>query len=244
MDEKVVVGGQEYALDRAKRVISGYCFSQWEEEWDPPRKQFGTLPPNLSRSRWAYRTYDCVPSSQGPELDPIDLLSPIGLNVTQGYGSPLFGRLLSVAPLVSDAMSGVGGDETFWGLRRQEIDPVGRPAPDSTSMALHRAWFLMESVPGVGLTIAHKILHHKWPKLFPLLDRSTEPYLAPNLWIAVLDDLQSQPATFQHLEDWFSLVATMHACVPLTRLRLHDLLLWCRASDEEDEAASRGEQYL
>lgn len=103
-------------------------------------------------------------------------------------------------------------------------------------MLLHRAWYLIESVPGCGVTKTHKILHHAWPHLFPLIDRRTMTKLGENLWLTIHKDLSDYEKAFCELEVWFAMLAGSRGGVPLTRLRLHDILLWCRVVGEEGRA--------
>lgn len=83
------------------------------------------------------------------------------------------------------------------------------------------AWYRIESVPGCGVTKTHKILHHAWPHLFPLVDRQTMAKLGENLWLTIYDDLTKpeQVAAWDELEAWFATLAGARAGVPLTRLR-------------------------
>jgi hypothetical protein len=49
------------------------------------------------------------------------------------------------------------------------------PTPDSPGWHLWRCWTLLMGVTGIDVARAHKILHHKRPKLFPLIDNQTLP---------------------------------------------------------------------
>jgi hypothetical protein len=55
------------ALDEAKAAVAGYAFAVCEvgDELAP---------------RWAYRTYDCIPASPGPDFSDLDILVAAGLN--------------------------------------------------------------------------------------------------------------------------------------------------------------------
>jgi hypothetical protein len=55
------------ALDEAKAAVAGYAFAV--------REVGDELAP-----RWAYRTYDCMPASPGPDFSDLDILVAAGLN--------------------------------------------------------------------------------------------------------------------------------------------------------------------
>lgn len=239
------VGCKSIDVEDAKALIAGYCFGDKAGRWDPPPEggeRYASHLPDVTWRRWAYRCYDSIPPVASPELKGLDLLIPVGLNVTQGYGTELLERLMSAGRLVSETMAAVPEGATFWELGRNEIEPAGLPEEGSVSWALHRSWAILMSTPKCGVTITHKILHHKWPRLFPLIDRQTKALLAENTsWLNVHDDLTSQEAEFAALENWFDELRLKQNEGPaLTRLRLHDIMLWSLATGEADEAIALG----
>jgi hypothetical protein len=129
----------------------------------------------------------------------------------------------------------VPDDVSFWTLPRPELKD---PQKGTASWCLHRAWYLIESVPKCGATKTHKILHHAWPHLSPLIDRQTMTSWEITCGWKIHKDLVDQPAAFEELEVWLASLAGARGGVPLTRLRLHDILLWC-VVDEEAEAWGR-----
>ena len=71
-------------------------------------------------------------------------------------------------------------------------------------------------------------LHHRRPSLFPLLNRTTRWQLLPHVRegdsgveAVIHRELQANAAAFRALED-----AVVAQDLSLTRLRLHDVLLW------------------
>lgn len=103
-----------------------------------------------------------------------------------------------------------------------------------------RAWYLFRLVPGIKVARTHKILHHRRPELFPLLDNRTLRNLRTmESWSHIHDDLTQQAEMFRELEEWFD--GLRRPCdVPLLRLRLHDILLCStpRASVTERAASA------
>jgi len=95
------------------------------------------------------------------------------------------------------------------------------------------------STPHVGVAVTHKILHHKLPRLAPLLDGRTAPILSrqrvalgcSSNWAVILNDLTRQADQFESLESFQAALAGARRTKPLFRLRIHDTLLWCEAPD-------------
>ncbi len=239
---KLVLAGESFSLDDARAVIAGYCFGEETTEPDSPVSAYGEPLPAWRRARFGYRSYDCQ-RGPGEGIDIVDIVAPVLLNVTQGYGVEIVSNLLAVAPVVNEVIQQVPADVAFWTPPREELEesPEG-----SAAWLLHRAWYLIESVPGCGVTKTHKILHHAWPRLFPLLDRQTMTRLGDNLWLAIYDDLTKpdQAPLFEDLEVWFATLASTRDGVLLTRLRIYDILLWCRVTGEEAEAARLSRDVL
>lgn len=237
----------EISITDAKTVIAGYCFAEEAGSWDTRRESVNksaTTLPDVSWRRWAYRAYDCEPPSPGSDLTIADLLMPVALNVTQGYGSALLERLQGAAPLVSHAMRSVPDGAAFWQLEESELREANQDK-DSIASSLNRAWAVLMSVPGCAVTVTHKILHHKWPKLFPLIDTLTLKHLpAESQWLAIHTDLSRHEPEFEELEEWFAPLAETHGGRPLFRLRLHDILLWCDAAHQTKSAREAGKEFV
>jgi len=182
--------------------------------------------PHLTAARWAYRSYDCIPADAGPLTDR-DLLLAAGINGR--VDSAAFLAMCAVAGEVSTALAGIPDDQAFWDL---PSDSVGSnvPAVDAPAWPLWRAWWLMIGAPGVGVALTHKVLHHKRPALAPLLDNLTAKVLrsGDGAWSMIYTELNGHASEWEDLEDWFAGQASARSGVPLTRLRMHDIVLWCR----------------
>ena len=245
MNGVLTLAGEEFPIDRAQEVITGYCFGEIDSQPHPPTgKPYGPIIQPRRRRRWGYLSYDCQRGT-GPAPDIVDVVAPVLLNVAQGYGVRLVSDLLAIAPMVRDVVASIGNKEfCFWDLDPNEVIPRGMPAEGSPSLALHRAWYLVESVKGADVAVTHKLLHHAWPHLFPLIDNRTASKLGEGYWVTILEDLKNHRSEFADLEDWFEELAQEIGGVRLTRLRLHDILLWCRVTGEEEEAAKAGRDLV
>lgn len=236
------VNGKSYDANKARSVILGYAFGEREQAWTSPSGQpVGEMPnSDLRRANWAYRSYDCVPSSPGP-ITAMDVLVVNGLNGQVGSEQTL--AIMAVAPLIDEALSAAPTDLAFWDLPYAELGELP-PSPESAAWPLWRAWWLLMGVEGSAIAVTHKLLHHKRPRLFPLLDNKTADLLLPTndegatLWQQIHSDLTTTSAEWEDLERWFAQHAAERGGVALARTRLHDILLWCDAT--ECTESSRG----
>jgi hypothetical protein len=128
---------------------------------------------------------------------------------------------------------------------------------DWTAWAMCRAWELLMRIPGFDIARTHKVLHHKRPKQFPLLDNRTAAHLRNRcagepespLWDMVLQDLHRNGGAFGQLEDRFAKAISGHRqsekLVPLFRLRMHDILIWCDSRESSrDETMKVGREWI
>ncbi|HZJ26138.1 MAG TPA: DUF6308 family protein [Acidimicrobiia bacterium] len=234
------IGGVPFDQDQVLEIVVGYAFGDERLVLRPPiGRDFGTLPsPRVNR--FAYRSYDCVPRSPD-ELDARDILVVAGLNTGIDAAGCL--AALAVAPSVTDALAHVPAGTRFWDLPRDEI---GADVPvNSVGWYVQRAWWLLRSAPGIGNSISHKILHHKHPAVFPLLDWSTIELLPEGrAWQQIHQDLNEFAEEFESIEWMFGRTADDHRGVRLTRLRIHDIVLWCHATRQTDIATELGRPLL
>ena len=225
----LTIANESFSMADAERIIAAYCFDEDETAPTPPSPAYGPPPQPWQRPLMAYRSYDCQ-RGESDAIDIVDIVSPVLLNVVHGFGVAMVSNLLAVAPLVDETVRGVSSRLKFWTI---PIEDIADPVEGSPAWLLHRAWYLVESVPGCGLTITHKILHHAWPHLFPLIDTTTAPRLGDSMWLTIREELESNEAQFEALERWFAAVAAERDGVSLTRLRLYDILLWTRVREQE-----------
>ena len=193
----------------------------------------------------AYRAYDCVPPSPGG-FDWLDVLVVDAINGGMDHRAitALMHAARRAAAHVERAVVLAAGTP-FWDLDEEEA----RRAPSGTSVGGELAWAWAECsrTDGVGIALTHKLLHHRRPDLFPLIDGRTRPCLAAHarggndqLWAVVHRELTANALQFGALEDAFASLLDGPDDVPLTRLRLHDVLLWLIATDNWDRTVAAG----
>ena len=227
-------------LAEAKLTVAGFCFGETELRWGELTKLgVGGAITNRRRPRWTYRTYDCVPASEGPELTMHDVLLTAGLD--SRINSEAASGIYAVLDEVNGALGGIPQATRFWDFPTDDLRRI--PSESSPAWNVWRAWWLLNGVYNVNNATSHKILHHKRPWQFPLLDSETHAcYTDRNAtWAEIAGELQRHDDEFSELESWFADLAKKHDGVSLTRLRLHDILLWCRATGQWDKTRMAGE---
>jgi hypothetical protein len=238
----VIANGVEYTLEQARDTIAGYCLAMRALEWTPSRHypSFGAPPSVEYVPRWAFWTYDDIPTSD-EDLQSVDLFVAAGLNAR--LETSHVAAMRALASEAFEALAAIPHSVTFWELPRDDVrwHPEGTP-----SWYLWRAWWLMSGIPEIKIARVHKFLHHKRPRVVPLIDGRTQPCLEAaggrgNEWLQIHDDLTSNEEAFTQLEDWFN--ALPGARLPIFRLRMHDILLWCdRSEDDRAQAEQEGKR--
>jgi len=190
--------------------------------------------------RYAYWSYDCSPRSG--QLDAAEIAIANSLNaqmsnadMAQAYAaSEQVNRYLAMIP---------PGTRLWSDLDPRELSRDAGEAHSQVADAIRGAWKALSDRPGLKLALVHKILHRLRPLVFPVLDAETrlllEPttgadtYGQPGLWASVHADLVAAPDAWAELELRFAALASEagNGAVSLSRLRLHDILVWTRATD-------------
>ncbi len=226
-------------VDEAKLVVTGFCFGEIELRWGELSKLgVGSAVAHRRRPRWAYRTYDCVPASEGVELTMHDVLLTAGLD--SRINSETASGIFAVLDDVNEALGAIPLANRFWDFSTDDLGSV--PSESSPAWNVWRAWWLLNGVYNVNTATSHKILHHKRPWQFPLLDSETQAcYRDRNsTWAEIATELRRHEDEFTQLESWFADLAAQEGGVSLTRLRLHDILLWCKATGQWEKVKIAG----
>jgi len=175
-------------------------------------------------------------------FDVTDLLTVAALD--SGAGAVQYLAMEAILPDLNEVLAHIDLAQTFWALPKDQLGTT--PPPEGApSWWLWRAWALLMSLHGVGIAIAYKALHRKRPLFFPIFDNHTVDTMGGALaWQALHDELTMQSAQFSQLERWFAGEATKRGGAHLTRLRVHDILLWAAVahSGSEREALARAGQ--
>jgi Family of unknown function (DUF6308) len=233
-----------YTLDIAFSTLLEFCFGERQAfNFGRHLKSGWPIAPINAHSRaYAYRTYDCIHSSSGRYLTESDILVTLGLN--SGFGTYGFS---GAANLVFPIFDSPGRTPSLCGALDFEFLPrtdlVVRPAKSSAAYPLWSAWNYLTNLQGVGTTVAHKALHHKWPDKCPLYDDVVSKfYGTTRAWetihdilnspVAAAGQLSSHDALIELTDEFNCLVNEMHLAgeflwaVPLTKLRVLDILVW------------------
>lgn len=258
----LLCGGElEIGIDSALRMLVGYAFARRDPiHLDQPIPRYTedegdvvTIEPFV----WAYRTFDCVPASAEDRLTLHDLFVTDGLNA--GLAQQDAAAFLEVADSISEQLP-AADDPPFWDLPIERFSRGGAEPERSTDPRGHlawrlgRAWYLTARIPGFKITRVHKVLHHKRPRHFPLLDNETAGFIRArqgedtDLWVAVQQDLSRNSELFALLEDRFAASLDLHRAgpfdPPLLRLRIHDILLWLHARNQDALADQLGARLI
>ncbi len=225
-----------FSLEEARQTVGGYVFARQPLPLSyQPVVSGETAPEEMTRARWACAVYDFQPGDLGP-LNYFDIVVSIGLN--SQINTEAIAGMLEIAPLVSEAIAHVPVSQTFWEL---SVDEVAEIPSDSSAWWMNRAVELLVAVDGVGPTVAHKTLHHKRPWLFPLLDDETTKYMRyVDSWNVIHRDLTNHDAQFQALEQFIADEVASRGGVPLSRLRIHDILVWTTMQGQRIMARDAG----
>ena len=222
-----------YTQDEAEKALAGYAFGTTRLAWSSTVTRttdaaLAAEPRATARSRWAYRTYDCAPNS--PHAFGVSDLLAVGA-LDAGAHSAEYLAVEAILPDLNDALSHVDLAQTFWDLPRDHLRAT--PPPElSPSWWLWRSWALLMGLHDVGVAMTYKVLHHKRPWFFPIFDNDTIAAMGGSLaWQVLHEELNNQEDRFTHLEQWFVAEATNRGGAHLTRLRIHDILLWGSITD-------------
>ena len=189
--------------------------------------------PNARTGRWVeipafgYERFDRRPASEGA-LGEQDVLAAEGLHgrLLPDAWAATTAALVDVASLV-DAVVDRAAGRPFWELPDDEFSVLAEPGTVGAGLR-------DVGRPAAGASGKHVLaaLHHRRPELFPLLVRSTRWQLLPHVRegdsgpeAVIARELRDNAAAFARLE------AELAARdIRLTRLRLHDVLLWLAAT--------------
>lgn len=242
-------GSAQYTRDEAETVLAGFAFGTTSLKWSSPvaasADQALAAPPGpTERSQWSYRTYDCLPNSPYA-FGVSDLLAVAALDA--GAGAAEYLAIEAIVPDLNEALSHIDIGQTFWTLPGNHLGPTP-PLEKGAAWWLWRCWTLLMGLRDVGVAITYKTLHHKRPWFFPIFDNDTVAAMGgKQAWATLHEELCEQATQFTHLEQWFAVEATKRGGVHLTRLRIHDILLWgaiANAGSEREALMRAGRDVL
>jgi hypothetical protein len=235
-----------YSKDGTKEALSGYAFGKVGLNWKsprglPPDSDLGALPSTGERYRWGYRSFDCVKSSPS-SISIEDIVVTAVLDT--GVRSKAVLGLDAIRPDLNETLAHIPVTTTFWQMSAEDLGERP-PVSNSVSWWVWRAWALLMGLDNVDRAVTHKLLHRKRPWLFPMLDSVTSDHLGgPRAWATIHQDLKRHELEFVELEDWFATLASALDGIRLTRLRIHDVLLWGDLSGDRQIMQDLGRQFL
>lgn len=229
-------GPEPIELGAAVAAVVGYATA---------RRPLYYRAPNARTGRWAqvpaygYERFDRRPVPEGP-LGEADILTAEGLHGRLGRDewTAMAAALPAVQAAADDVVERAAG-RALWELPEDEFSVLAEPG---TVGALLRG--IGELCASTGASHRHvtAALHHRHPALFPLLHTATRWALLPHgrEGDSGLDAVVHRELL--HAGDGFAeLAAAVRAeGVRLTRLRLHDVLLWLSATLRFEHAVAAG----
>jgi hypothetical protein len=253
-DFRLASGTVMYTLTEAQCVIAGYAFGETDVTWkeDTPAQALAGELGRRRRRKFSYKAYDCVEGDPSKtRLTYVDVLLTAGIE--SKIDSKKASQVMAFADEVSECLKQLEHEDPFWSLPQGHM--AVRPAQPAPAHYIWRAWEILDRLKWSGLATSHKVLHHKDPYHFPMADSVVEEIYnnagIRNYWLGIHQDLDAHSAGFQELEDWFEKQARVRGEVRLTRLRLHDILLWTHQTKDgkdgrsnRDIAAELGEDLL
>ena len=193
--------------------------------------------PSRPEGRWVrvpaygYERFDRRPRSEAPLGEP-DILTAEGLHgrLDPAGWTALRDALIDLRPVADAAVDRAAG-RPLWELPDDEFSVLAEPGTVGAGLREIR-----EHGPDARPHYVAAALHHRRPELFPLLVRTTRWQLLPHvregdsgMEAVIHRELRANADAFDSLE---TAVAALLAPAgsPLTRLRLHDVLLWLSGS--------------
>lgn len=210
------------------------------------RRPLHYRPPNARTGRWVevpafgFERFDAHPAAQGP-LGQDDILTAEGLHgrLDPDAWTAMAAVLPDVQPL-ADAAVGQAAGRAFWELPDDEFSVLAEPG--TVGALLRQIGELCDEREASHPHVA-AALHSRRPELFPVLGhRTTRWALLPHVRegdsgvaAVVHRELLGSADGFAGLEE-----AVRREGLQLTRLRLHDVLLWLSATLRLTHAARLG----
>ena len=234
-------GPEPVSWDTALAAVLGYARGRralWFRSPGHPEGRWVRVP------AFGYERFDCRPRVAGP-LGDDDVLVAEGLHgrLDPAGWAAVRSALDEVGPL-AEAVAVRADGRAFWELPPGELSVLEEPGTVGAALrAIGRH--------GTGRQRDHlyAALHHRRPDLVPLLDATTRRQMLPHVEegdsgpeAVVHRELLANAEAFGALETVASGLMTATGGVPLTRLRLHDVLVWLSGSLRLAHAVALGRQ--
>jgi hypothetical protein len=220
--------------DTALAAVLGYARGRRPLRYRSPIEREGRW---VLVPAFGFERFDRRPVPAGP-LGDDDVLVAEGLHGRlDPDGWATVRRALDDVGATAAGMTARAGGRPFWDLPDDEVSVLGEPGTVGAALRT------LGEPPGPHGRYVVAALHHRAPALVPLVTRTTWLQLVPHLRegdsgvaAVVHRELAANAASFAALEDETAALL-QH---PLTRLRLHDVLLWLAATLRLPEAVALG----
>lgn len=223
-------GPDPIPLDTAVRAVLGFARGRRPLWFRPPGEQAGRW---VELPAFGYERFDRRPAAVGSPRDE-DVLTAEMLHgrLDPAGWSSVRSALDDTADYATAAAARAAG-RPFWDLPDDEFSVLGEPG--TVGACLRAIW-------NRGTRTGHPAfvsaaLHHRWPALLPHVDRTTRLQFLPHLVegdsgveAVIHRELRANAAAFAALESTVGRLLSDDGDVPLTRLRLHDVLVWLSGS--------------
>jgi hypothetical protein len=225
-------GPDPIPADVAVAAVLGYARGRRPLRFRSPGQPAGSW---VQIPAFGYERFDCRPVDARAPGDA-DVLVAEGLHGRldpRGWAA-VHGALEGAGALAASAVGRAAG-RAFWDLPDDEVSVLGEPG--TVGAALREIWTRCANAPDVRPEFVSAALHHRQPSLMPHLDRTTRLQLLPHMAegdsgveAVIHRELRANAAGFDALEAAVAALLGRDGGVPLTRLRLHDVLVWLSGS--------------
>jgi len=225
-------GPDPLPVDDAVAAVLGYARGRRPLRFRSPGQPAGSW---VQIPAFGYERFDCRPVDPRAPGDA-DVLVAEGLHGRldpQGWAA-VRGALDTTAGPAAAALQRADG-RPFWELPDDELSVLGEPG--TVGAALREIWTRCTRAPDVRPELVSAALHHRHPALIPLLNPTTRRQLLPHMAegdsgveAVIHRELRANAAAFDALEAVTAELLRRTGGVPLTRLRLHDVLVWLTGS--------------
>ena len=225
-------GPDPIPLDDAVAAVLGYARGRRPLRFRSPGQPAGSW---VQIPAFGYERFDCRAAEDG-DLGDTDILVAEGLHgrLDPVAWAAVRSALDDVHPRY-DALAARADGRAFWDLPDDEVSVLGEPG--TVGAALREIWTRCANAPDVRPEFVSAALHHRQPSLMPHLDRTTRLQLLPHMAegdsgveAVIHRELRANAAGFDALEAAVAALLGRDGGVPLTRLRLHDVLVWLSGS--------------
>ncbi len=232
-------GPDPIAWDTALAAVLGYARG---------RRPLRFRSPSYPHGRWvqvlafAFERYDRRPRNTGPLADDDVLVAESLHGRLDPDGWAGVRAALDRVGALADAATDRAAGRAFWERPADDVSVLAEPGTVGAALRGIR-----EFGPGPQPTYLLAALHHRRPELFPLLDATTRRQLLPHMEegdsgveAVVHRELVANAGAFTALETTAAALLGPSDGVPLTRLRLHDVLVWLSGSLRTTHAVALG----